>query len=756
MSTSTTISSPATTQQPLTAYEAVTDHRRIHSMLLSNGPHKGTGIRRDDGLQFLERIREYYRKRAASPDDGRFEMPFTLWIAKFMFMLGPLGELLRHVRFALDQDAVASYGPRDPDMSPVWHDPLRPGEPDWDSDDDFEANDALVQDGRIGADVYTYSMDDERVLYETYDKIGLYGVYPLQDFLSRIYRTFRSIIKHGEPKFQRILITTMPFELNDMIVGYLGKKDRQSLGLTSSFFRDLCAATTQEGAKFVQRHDHSVVRTGIQAGLPESQSVYHSMLASVASLVESIDRFLANSGYLGNLRYASFVNQWIDLFPGFIREPTASLLDMSVYRPLSEALALLLVSSNLRSLDLRGFGLTYEILDGIASSSTLRKLHIDRCFPVIAHKEGMVYVHMRKRVIPHQGTVMVERTRLHASFVSLATLSIGFGPEYDVAQRNWNIVSLCPSLEDLYCYSSHLDRAYEYPSPMLWPSVNLARLKRVNLEGCSSAFSMFIAGCRKGAERTDTKGGWERLKLRTYLPISNEDFGPLMDYIALYQPDLRVLILEGLRVLPAHTITVIAKACPSLDCLAVSRRARDNSLVNDVCLWDERIEAYASAVSNFASLRHLTVNMLWFPHPMISPATSPLPSPLPTDPDHEYSTIDLDAAYALHSQPTYNVTIDPDLLEDVPTWYDSVLRPPPIRIIDHRRWDPINMAYEFQHATPTLRSFAIRGETTHVRTVIESDDYGRDSGAFIIVEDPQNDLFHNSWNPPYGSTWSHE
>ncbi|KZV94298.1 hypothetical protein EXIGLDRAFT_708969 [Exidia glandulosa HHB12029] len=722
---------------PTPLHDFVSNRTFPHARVLDNPPY---------------RVKEDVVANSGRPDLPRFEEAYDGVMKKFTKLLIGIAALLTVTIFTPVNDNLLNQMPhvirpasrtypstQSASGTSRWtisdrDNPL--DDPDDDSDAECDLNDQLVRSGATGRQVHAVTLRDTISLAELYDAQEIYGEYNAQNLLARIssrrpehvvVAACRSVMKRPAPTFQKRMLEDMPTEIVMMVTEYLPREDQINLSSTSRAMRDMCTAT------FTMRVTIGRLAERRTRGVPDSTSILCTTSEACCQLVQSLNDFMSNTVYVANVRNVVIINQWIDIYPGFHDFNPPSALNASMFDPVFNAVCSLLASIRVVSIRMRGLGITYQMMDHIRQSATLKSLHLDRCVPVFARLGGIDAEFDRLRATRVPSYTALSHTHLDATMCTITRLTIGFGLEVYAHSLNWNVVRLCSGLRSLYCYSSDSSGGFAFPSRGLDSLLHLAALEDLIFENCTPALGRLIdcsASRQHNADDSTIPGAWRRLKLRTSLPIRASDFQRLVAYIGQYQQDLGVLVVEGLRYVPPSAVEALAVACPKLRAVGITKRKRETSMNNNCCTWDAPIQAYTGAFGRFLYLEHLTTNFLWIVEE--APAIN----------DHQHA--DPDDVYTLTDehpvQDTYDYRATDARLYRVGTDVDT-----------HVSWSPINIAYNFHVATPSLRSLAVKSEFYECRVEIYTD-VDLDT-HFTLVDNPEDDPVHHEWNPPIGVPW---
>ncbi|KZV94299.1 hypothetical protein EXIGLDRAFT_767256 [Exidia glandulosa HHB12029] len=736
---------------PFDAYEFVSNDAMPHARILANAPHDGAPVHVPYELGFLAYIRGFHRGNVGSPDHPRFEANYANTHRLFIELMTALPEILAVAVFSTVEIFAVGYERlmatlqaatlRPQSSVPAWTIPRRTDpteDPEYDSDNDHIPNIRLVQSGRIGRPVHLVTLRNVEPLIDLYAVLGIPLSYPIQNFMANIFATCRCILKFPTPKYQSTTISTLPFELVSMITSHLPRPDVAKLASTSSTLRSSILPTMLRRAVFTMRVNEEAIRAKRRIGLNERAALVSATYDAVCDFRRSVSDFIDHRDYTAHVREADVVNQWIDLYPGYHRSAPPSLLNSSIYAMAFAAICDLLSKTRIRNLRVRGFGITYHVLDSICRMGTISAARFDRCFPVVATKGGYDISHDLLRIV-RTGIASAHAIRnLDATMWSVTQLTLGFGIEHGTWDRNWNLISLCPMLRSLHCYKSDARGAFNFPPAGMYPTVNLANIVDLIFDNCSSRMSGLI-DC--SVVSTFLTGRWERLKIRGAIAIQEHDARLLASYLEEHQPNLRVLVLEGVRKVPVSLLETLAVSCPKLVALGLSRRDRDTSPYDNCCLWDAPIQAYAAVLCQFDFIEHFTGNFLW------------QPSDEDLDRPHTYPIVDA-PSIVLHEQRAESSAdgdiVSDDLISDPSPWDHGVARIHS-NLHSHMRWSPITLTYVFQEKARTLKSLAVKSEYYEFRVRVWEGYNGR--VFFDDVHDPEDDPDHQSWNPRTGTSW---
>ncbi|KZV94303.1 hypothetical protein EXIGLDRAFT_708974 [Exidia glandulosa HHB12029] len=745
-------------------YGFVADRNLWHRTLLINGPHADHTASDPPELRIIEHMRGYFRGRSTRPDLPRFAATYAAASEDFLRVLSLARPIIAGAAFQPVQELVVSHAIRTmryrsrtrSHSTSQWEIPIR-DDPfqDWDadSDDDDDSNMPLIANRDIGSPVNAVFMRRDIHWVQFIDATGVLDA------------GCRTILKYREvTRFQTIVLASIPPEMIVMIASYLEPEDVISLCWSSSSIRLACLPVKNRKASFVLRVSEPAIRLLTLIHVPTDQILTTCLQYSLHDLLRNMTTCAETPSSAKHIRDLAIVNRYIDIYPAYPESNPPSLLNEVMYRTLYDGICSFIAATRLSHVRFCGVGISYEIMDAIRRADTIKSLTLDRCVPVIANVGGIDigYHTMRlSRVSPHSA---YSEFRLDATMASITTLAIGFGVDQSSHNRNWNVVALCVGLKRLHCYASGSYEGFHFPPRELYSTLHFEYLEDIMLEGCSPSISRFVDCARAHRDSLvhgSVRGCWSRLKIRTILPIDDDDARCLIKYISERQPNLSVLVLEGLRNVPLATVQALALACEQLYALAIARRERNSSTLNHCCLWDAPVQAYAGIISQFDKLEHFTGNFMWFPDDDYLEIFGeqgyppPLFSTVPTvDTSDDESTDDYAANPAIdlfdeEDRRLLKEIVSDSLAGDPAPWSDE------LRLYDyngaHLRWSPINLAYNFTNGSLSLRSIAVKSEFYEFRAVARFPPH--DDPVFILVPDAANDPEHLHWNPPTHQMW---
>ncbi|KAI0789867.1 hypothetical protein C8Q75DRAFT_128479 [Abortiporus biennis] len=412
-----------------------------------------------------------------------------------------------------------------------------------------------------------------------------------KDSLELLYTEFAYLMifmkTHPRPKFQRIVLMSLPPEILHMVMKYADSQDAWSLGCTSRYLRDISLGYIYK-RRVISLSGRKEVRRLYAKGEPFKDlgsRVRELMYSSRDLFLDEVDYYESNRHILSQIEDLTIDSEFgcalLEL--AGLSHPQAHFFFFSpILDPITSILAGV---PNLRRLTFgSGIGLNVEMIYSLSRLQHILTIDYRGEYLDIPLEEG---IYDKMPPIP-----------------SVANLQLSLWDESDLSP--WTILTALPNLKWLSVYNT-VDSDTALP---IFMSINFnpfRTLERFCLcDIVANDVEELIEWLREARYFTGELH-LTHFKLGLYDGIDRWTIIHLLR--ALQGSPLQYLALDGLNYAPVDLLTTINEMFPNLVSLSLCHRQSNRQRRARLTRWPNTIGEYAQCLQQFAKLEHFGWNM---------------------------------------------------------------------------------------------------------------------------------------------------
>ncbi|CAL1717013.1 unnamed protein product [Somion occarium] len=457
-----------------------------------------------------------------------------------------------------------------------------------------EKNHPVIKNGQP-VYIQDLTIDPPELLEEFRKKWKIDERYSLVDLFKETEETWDVILKHPQPKFQKLCLQDLPVELLHAIMKHASIYDVRRLGATSHLFHDISISYVFESRNLRLQCARPIDEANILALPMDQRRRYRTNLMKTARKVflEEVKFLISREDILSRLRKLKLSDEWTDYIPltTFIDDVDGK---ATFYEPIIRAIGDLLVCApNISEVVLSPWIITSSLCKCLAVSK-LETLTISHCIADLTFED-----------------------QIHDLPLSMSVRSVTFTLSTMSHLGSWRVLSLLPFVENLSIrgvnelrFLGNTTEPIAVPVLEIRPTLNpWQQLRKFSMSTVSSmevqTLASWIQVIRETAPLPFTLQ-LTHFKLAVECGIEPDDLFDLLRQ--LHGAPLQYLVLDGLRYAHPDLLDRIAQAFPNLISLSLLYRESPIQYKSGFANWPHASWEYAPRLANFNHLRYLGWN----------------------------------------------------------------------------------------------------------------------------------------------------